>query len=76
VISDVLADAVTEIRAYLTNPVYAKCYDDPDFRRRLEHVLGMMDAIRGELDAPPDWPASPSATPEDQRVQSEEGEQK
>jgi hypothetical protein len=49
-ISDVLSDAVKEMRRYLAE---SRCYDG-EIRSRLEKLVADMDAMRAELDTPPE----------------------
>jgi hypothetical protein len=51
-ISDVLSEAVDEIRRYLDDPVFANAYRD-DIREEIERVLAQMEVLRATLDAPP-----------------------
>jgi len=53
-ISDVLAKAVTDLRAYL-GPEFKQTYTEVQ-RQRVEKVVDEMEAIRKELDAPVDSP--------------------
>jgi hypothetical protein len=54
-ISDVLSEAIEQIRDYLTNPVYAGVYGEPaePFRQRIEKLVAEMDEVREILDTPP-----------------------
>jgi len=49
-ISDVLSDAIAEIRQYQAEmpEVYGK------IKRKIDTVVTIMDALRAELDAPPE----------------------
>lgn len=49
-ISDTLFDAIVEIDRYLTDPVFAGAYSDPDLRTHIERVRGEMEALRVRLD--------------------------
>lgn len=51
-ISDVLSDAVRNIKYYLTEPTYQTTYDG-EMRAKLNKLLLDMDALRQELDTPP-----------------------
>ena len=51
-ISDVLSEAVDQIRAYLDDPIYARVYSG-DFREEIEQVVKVMDRMRAKLDQPP-----------------------
>jgi hypothetical protein len=51
-ISDVLFEAITDIEAYLANPVFDTVYER-DLRVRIYSLLAHMDSIRAELDTPP-----------------------
>ena len=52
-ISDTLSDAVNEINEYLTHAATADCYTG-NLKLRIEALIQMMDAIRQELDTPPE----------------------
>jgi nitrate reductase delta subunit len=51
-ISDVLSDAVVSIQEYLDHPGTRDCYVGP-VRRKIVKLMGQMDELRIELDAPP-----------------------
>lgn len=53
-ISDVLSDAVAAMDGYLTHPGTADCYAG-EVGDRIRALMARMDAIRIELDAPPDF---------------------
>jgi cell fate (sporulation/competence/biofilm development) regulator YmcA (YheA/YmcA/DUF963 family) len=50
-ISDILSEAVAEIRRYLDDPVFAGTYTNS--RREIERVAQEMDKLRAELDRLP-----------------------
>lgn len=54
-IRHVLSDAVTEIRNYLENPVFARSYQGA-LRDEILRVLAHMDRVREHLDTPPASP--------------------
>lgn len=52
-ISDVLSDAVAEIREYLDHKSpFPSCYQGP-VRERIERLVAEMEAVRIVLDTPP-----------------------
>lgn len=52
VISDVLSQAIEDIREYLQDPVIGETYrEEPDLYRRITELLDMMEALRMELGA-------------------------
>lgn len=51
-ISDVLSDAVDQIREYLTDPVFAEAYSGK-VRVKIERVVEKMEELRAELDQHP-----------------------
>ena len=51
-ISDVLSEAVDEIKRYAADPVFAQCYDPSE----TEIVLAVMATFRVMLDLPPEDP--------------------
>jgi hypothetical protein len=51
-ISDVLFEALNDIRGYLDDPVFAKAYSG-ELRAEIERVLAAMEALRERLDQPP-----------------------
>ena len=51
-ISDVLSEAVDELRYYLAEPTFKKVYAG-DFRKRIERLVKEMDTMRVELGTPP-----------------------
>jgi hypothetical protein len=51
-ISDVLTDAIDDIRDYLD---HSPLYTDADLRKRIVDLVEQMDAMRKQLDTPPDW---------------------
>jgi hypothetical protein len=69
-ISDVLAEASTQIQSYLDEPDYAHAYRGA-VRERIKQLVVEMKTIQGELDTPPQSkpnlsisPALPSSSPE------------
>jgi hypothetical protein len=58
-ISDVLHDAVEQIREYLRDPAFSKTYTGAQ-RREVERVVADMDKLRGDLDR---FPTSGSPRP-------------
>jgi hypothetical protein len=70
-ISDVLFDAIEEIRRYRTDPVFAESYADPELSARLDRLVADMDAMRAFLDTPPDvgiWKPTDPSNPGDVRL--------
>jgi hypothetical protein len=49
-ISDVLSEAIEEIRSYLKDD---PCYAEPNFQTRCKKLVADMEAMRIDLDTPP-----------------------
>jgi hypothetical protein len=50
-ISDVLFDALIQIRRYRDDPVFAACYNDPAMASKLDSLAEVMRGVLVELDA-------------------------
>jgi hypothetical protein len=50
-ISDVLFDAVSDIKEYLNHPAIAPAYKE--IRQEIDEVVERMDKLRAKLDQPP-----------------------
>jgi hypothetical protein len=53
-ISHTLFEAVTEINRYLSDPAFSRFYSEPALFARIVALRNEMDAVRRELDKPPE----------------------